>query len=92
MSEYEQTQRRFDKLKATFDHLIEQNSYKKLRADNEKLREDRRKMFHEIDVLKNTIDAQERILASLEDIIKELRAKEIKEQVRVEDIPPATAV
>ena len=66
MSEYEQTQRRFEKLKATFDKLIEQNSYKALRKRNEELAKKFSDTYSELEGLQKRFDAQARIIKSLE--------------------------
>lgn len=62
MSEYEQTQRRFEKLKNTFDKLIEQNSYKNLRTQIVDLKIKCGDLYKENAGLKKRFDAQERIL------------------------------
>lgn len=77
MSEYAQTQRRFDKLKATFDKLIEQNSYKKLREENAKLKKDRKELFLKVQGLETLLEANERVLKSFQVSVPE----EIKKQV-----------
>lgn len=66
MSEYAQTQRRFAKLKQTFDKLIEQNSYKNLRTQIEALKEQKKKLILENAGLRSAGDAQLRIIKKLE--------------------------
>lgn len=66
MSEYAQTERRFAKLKQTFDKLIEANSYKKLRNQIEALKEQKKKLILENAGLRSVHAAQLRIIKVLE--------------------------
>lgn len=66
MSEYAQTERRFAKLKQTFDKLIEANSHKKLRNQIVALKEQKKKLILENAGLRSAGDAQLRIIKVLE--------------------------
>lgn len=65
--EYAQTQRRFEKLKQTFDKLIEANSYKKLRGQIEMLKTQKKELHGRVRELETACSAQVRIIKALED-------------------------
>lgn len=66
-SEYAKTEQRFAKLKQTFDKLIEQNSYKKLRSQIEMLKEQKKELHGKVRELQTACEAQLRIIKTLED-------------------------